>query len=246
MISKFMNFFIFISFFPTISFANSSTMSFLNLLSHGENFWNVSIEIFIFFTLLNFIPAGLLMMTSFTRIIIVLSLLRNALGTVYSPPNQILIGLSLFLTFFIMFPVFEKIYNTSYVPWNKEKITLSVALDRSLIPLQNFMQKQTRKSDLILFFNLAKIPFPKKISLIPMRVLLPAFMISELKTAFQIGFTVFIPFLIIDLVVASILMSLGMMMVPPSTISLPFKLILFVLSDGWNLLITSLSQSFIF
>ncbi|AEH39642.1 type III protein export, membrane component [Buchnera aphidicola (Cinara tujafilina)] len=245
MFIKLTSLFFFIALYPSISSATVSFESMFHLINQGTNFWTFSIETFIFFTLLSFISAGLLMMTSFTRIIIVFSLLRNALGTPYSPPNQVLVGLSLFLTFFIMSPVLDKIYHTAYIPFQKENISLEIALKRSIIPIHNFMKRQTKSSDLLLFFDLAKIPYVKKKSLIPMRILLPAYMISELKTAFQIGFTIFIPFLIIDLVVASVLMALGMMMVSPSTISLPFKLILFVLADGWRLLIMSLSQSFL-
>lgn len=244
MFNKLVSLFIFVAFCPTVSSANFSFASLFDSINQGTNFWTFSIETFILYTLLSFIPAVLLMMTSFTRIIIVFGLLRNALGTPYSPPNQILVGLALFLTFFIMSPVIDKIYKTAYIPFKNETIHIETALKRSIIPLHDFMKKQTKLSDLLLFFNLAKIPYVKKKSTIPMRILVPAFIISELKTAFQIGFTIFIPFLIIDLVVASVLMALGMMMVPPSTISLPFKLILFVLADGWRLLLMSLSQSF--
>lgn len=206
---------------------------------------NISVQSSMIITLLSFIPVCLLMMTCFTRIIIVFSLFRNALGTPYSPPNQVLVGLSLFLTFFIMSPVFNKIYDTSLVPLYKHEINIDTALRNVVQPLSQFMLKQTRKSDIAVFWKLAKLPFPIDTNNIPIRVLMPSFVISELRTAFQIGFTVFLPFLIIDLVIASILMSLGMMMVPPATISLPFKLILFVLSDGWKLLIISLSKSFV-
>jgi len=186
----------------------------------------------------------LLMMTSFTRIIIVFSLLRSALGTQSSPPNQVLVGLALFLTFFIMAPVGDRIYTEAYLPLADNKISFSEALDRGSIPLRSFMLKQTREPDLTLFTKIAKIPKPESIDKISMRVLIPAFVTSELKTAFQIGFIVFIPFLIIDMVVASVLMSMGMMMMSPVIVSLPFKIMLFVLVDGWTLLIGSLVQSF--
>lgn len=180
----------------------------------------------------------------FTRIIIVLGLLRNALGTPTAPPNQILLGLALFLTFYIMSPVLDDIYQHAYQPFNQEKISLEEALDEAIKPLHQFMLKQTRQTDLALFSNLAKSPEFNSESDIPLRILIPSFITSELKSAFQIGFILFIPFLIIDLVVASVLMALGMMMVPPATVSLPFKLMLFVMVDGWQLVIGSISQSF--
>ena len=184
------------------------------------------------------------MMTSFTRIVIVLSLLRQALGTQNSPTNQIIVGLSLFLTFFIMSPVADKIYTDAYLPLSENKISFNEALDRGSVPLRAFMVRQTRAADLSLFTRIAKQEKPESADKIPMRVLIPAYVTSELKTAFQIGFIVFIPFLIIDMVVASVLMSMGMMMMSPVIVSLPFKIMLFVLVDGWNLLIGSLVQSF--
>ncbi|WP_244278931.1 flagellar type III secretion system pore protein FliP [Buchnera aphidicola] len=215
-----------------------------HVLDDGGQTWSVPVQTLVFLTSLTFLPAFLLMMTSFTRIIIVFGLLRNALGTPYAPPNQILIGLALFLTFFIMSPTFDKIYQDAYVPFSEEKINMEDAISKGSIPLKKFMLNQIRMPDLELFSKLANISYYENKNDIPMRILLPSFITSELKTAFQIGFTIFIPFLIIDLVVASVLMALGMMMVPPSTISLPFKLMLFVLVDGWQLLITSLAQSF--
>jgi flagellar biosynthetic protein FliP len=215
-----------------------------HLTNDGGQTWSVPIQTLVFLTSLTFLPAFLLMMTSFTRIIIVFGLLRNALGTPYAPPNQILIGLALFLTFFIMSPTFDKIYQDAYIPFSKDKISMEDAITTGSIPLKEFMLNQTRNPDLELFSKLAHISSYKNKHDIPMRILLPSFVTSELKTAFQIGFTIFVPFLIIDLVVASVLMALGMMMVPPSTISLPFKLMLFVLVDGWQLLISSLAQSF--
>ncbi|XBC44656.1 MAG: flagellar type III secretion system pore protein FliP [Buchnera aphidicola (Schlechtendalia peitan)] len=213
-------------------------------LPDGGQSWTLPLQILVFITSLTFIAPAILMMTSFSRIIIVFSLLRNALGTPYSPPNQILLGLSLFLTFFIMSPVFNKIYTDAYLPFVENKINMNVAIEKGIKPLHKFMIKQTRENDLVFFSKLAHMSSYSNKEEVPMRVLLPSFVTSELKTAFQIGFTIFIPFLIIDLVVASVLMALGMMMVPPSTISLPFKLMLFVLVDGWQLLITSLTQSF--
>ncbi|QCI22544.1 flagellar biosynthetic protein FliP [Buchnera aphidicola (Macrosiphum gaurae)] len=215
-----------------------------HVLDDGGQTWSVPVQTLVFLTSLTFLPAFLLMMTSFTRIIIVFGLLRNALGTPYAPPNQILIGLALFLTFFIMSPTFDKIYQDAYVPFSEEKMNMEDAISKGSIPLKKFMLNQIRIPDLELFSKLANISYYENKNDIPMRILLPSFITSELKTAFQIGFTIFIPFLIIDLVVASVLMALGMMMVPPSTISLPFKLMLFVLVDGWQLLITSLAQSF--
>jgi flagellar biosynthetic protein FliP len=210
----------------------------------GGTQWSLSIQTLLLLTGLTFLPALLLMMTSFTRIIIVLSLLRSALGTQSSPPNQVLVGLALFLTFFIMAPVGEKIFTDAYQPLAENRITFVDALDRGAVPLRGFMLKQVRDADLALFTKIAKQPTPTKTADIPMRVLIPAFVTSELKTAFQIGFIVFIPFLIIDMIVASVLMSMGMMMMSPVIVSLPFKIMLFVLVDGWTLLIGSLVGSF--
>ncbi|NDU85636.1 MAG: flagellar type III secretion system pore protein FliP [Ferrovum sp.] len=210
----------------------------------GGQTYSFSVQTLILLTSLSFLPALLLMMTGFTRIIIVLSLLRSALGTQTSPPNQVLIGLALFLTFFVMSPVFDKIYSTAWQPYSDEKITFQEALERGGVPLKSFMLHQTRESDLGLFVKISNSAALQSPDQVPYKVLVPAFVTSELKTAFQIGFVIFIPFLIIDMVVASVLMSMGMMMVSPSIISLPFKLMLFVLADGWNLLIGSLVQSF--
>ncbi len=210
----------------------------------GGQTWSLSVQTLVLLTSLSFLPALLLSMTSFTRILIVLGLLRTAIGTQSSPPNQVLVGLSLFLTFFVMSPVFDKVYSDAYKPFNENKISGEKALERGIQPFKLFMLKQTREADLAMFAKLANSPpmdGPEQVSL---RILLPAYVISELKTAFQIGFTIFIPFLVVDLVVASVLMSMGMMMVPPATISLPFKLMLFVLVDGWQLLIGALAQSF--
>ncbi|MDP2266177.1 MAG: flagellar type III secretion system pore protein FliP [Thiobacillus sp.] len=210
----------------------------------GGQTYSLSLQTLLLLTSLSFLPAALLMMTSFTRIIIVLSLLRMALGTQSTPPNQVLIGLALFLTLFVMGPTFDKIYVEAYQPLSENRIQMQEALDKGAVPLRAFMMKQTRETDLALFVKMSRSEQPKTAADIPMRVLIPAYITSELKTAFQIGFAVFIPFLIIDMVVASILMAMGMMMVSPAIVSLPFKLILFVLVDGWNLLLGSLAQSF--
>ncbi len=210
----------------------------------GGTQWSLSIQTLLLLTGLTFIPAMLLMMTSFTRIIIVFSLLRHALGTQTSPPNQVLVGLALFLTFFIMAPVGEQVYRDAYVPLSENKLNFPDALERAAVPVRAFMLRQVREADLATFARVAKVPPPARTEEIPMRILIPAFVTSELKTAFQIGFIVFIPFLIIDMVVASVLMSMGMMMMSPVIVALPFKIMLFVLVDGWNLLIGSLVMSF--
>ncbi len=207
--------------------------------------YSVPIQTLLFFTALSFLPAILLMMTAFTRIVIVLSLLRQALGTQSAPPNQVIVGLSLFLTFFVMGPTFDKVYAEAYLPYSTNAINFEAALQKGEDPLRQFMVKQTRQSDLALFVRLAKLPPDSKAQTVPFRVLVPAFVTSELKSAFQIGFMIFIPFLVIDIVVASVLMSLGMMMLSPVLVALPFKLMLFVLADGWNLLIGSLAASFV-
>ncbi len=210
----------------------------------GSQTYTLTIQTLLFLTSLTFLPAVLLMMTSFTRIIIVLSLLRQALGAVQAPPNQVLVGLSLFLTFFVMSPVLERMYTEAYVPFSDRRIGFNDAVDRAAVPLKQFMLRQTRESDIAVFAKLANQPQMNGPEDVPMKVLVPAYVISELKTAFQIGFVVFIPFLIIDLVVASVLMSMGMMMLSPVIISLPFKIMLFVLVDGWNLMVGSLVRSF--
>ncbi|MCB1941492.1 MAG: flagellar type III secretion system pore protein FliP [Candidatus Accumulibacter sp.] len=210
----------------------------------GSQTYTLSIQTLLTLTALTFIPAALLMMTSFTRIIIVLSLLRHALGTQTSPPNQVLVGLSLFLTFFIMSPVLDSIYSEAYLPLSENRITYVQAIERGAVPLRKFMLKQTRESDIALFARMTNAPRFQSADDIPMRLLIPAFATSELKTAFQIGFIIFIPFLIVDMVVASVLMSMGMMMMSPVMIALPFKLMLFVLVDGWHLILGSLVASF--
>ncbi len=210
----------------------------------GGTTYSLTIQTLLLMTALTFIPAIVLMMTGFTRIIIVMSLLRHALGTQTTPPNQVLVGLTLFLTFFVMSPVLDRVYTEAYLPLAENKINVMEAAERAAIPMRGFMLKQTRESDLALFAGIAKIERIEKPEETPLRILVPAFVISELKTAFQIGFIIFIPFLVIDMVVASMLMSMGMMMMSPVMVALPFKLMLFVLVDGWHLVIGSLIQSF--
>jgi flagellar biosynthetic protein FliP len=210
----------------------------------GGTSYSVPIQTLLFFTVLSFLPAVLLLMTGFTRIVIVLSLLRQALGTQAAPPNQVIVGLSLFLTFFVMAPTFDKIYEKAYAPYAAGTLAVDQALKEGVAPLRVFMLKQTRQSDVMLFAKLAKLPADVKGEDVPLTVLVPAFVTSELKSAFQIGFMIFIPFLVIDMIVASVLMSLGMMMLSPVLVALPFKLMLFVLADGWNLLLGSLAASF--
>ncbi|TDM09403.1 MAG: flagellar biosynthetic protein FliP [Ideonella sp. MAG2] len=210
----------------------------------GGGSYSVPIQTLLFFTSLTFLPAVVLLMTGFTRIVIVLSLLRQALGTQAAPPNQVIIGLSLFLTFFVMSPTLDKVYDQAWKPYSANQIGFDQALAKAELPMREFMLKQTRQADVQLFAKLAKIDESVKGEDVPFRVLVPAFVTSELKTAFQIGFLIFIPFLIIDMIVASVLMSLGMMMLSPVLVALPFKLMLFVLADGWNLLLGSLAASF--
>jgi flagellar biosynthetic protein FliP len=211
----------------------------------GGTSYSVPIQTLLFFTALSFLPAVLLLMTGFTRIVIVLSLLRQALGTQAAPPNQVIVGMSLFLTFFVMQPTIDRVYTQAWAPYQAQQIDFNEALKRGEVPMREFMLKQTRQSDMQLFAKLAKVDTTKvKAEDMPFSVLVPAFVTSELKSAFQIGFLIFIPFLIIDMIVASVLMSLGMMMLSPVLVALPFKLMLFVLADGWNLLLGSLAASF--
>ena len=236
-----------LSTFPVTALAQAGGNATLPLLvgqSAGGTSYSVPIQTLLFFTALSFVPAVLLLMTSFTRIVIVLSLLRQALGTQAAPPNQVVVGLSLFLTFFVMGPTIDKVYADAWQPYSESKIAFDEALQRGEIPLRAFMLKQTRQADVMLFARLAKVDPGIKPVDVPFKVLVPAFVTSELKSAFQIGFLVFLPFLIIDMIVASVLMSLGMMMLSPVLIALPFKLMLFVLADGWNLLLGSLAASF--
>jgi len=204
----------------------------------------VVLQILFLMTILSLAPGLLIMTTSFTRIVVVLSFLRNALGTQQAPANQIIIGLSLFLTFFIMSPVWQQINTTALQPYKAQTISQEEAFKRAVLPVRKFMLSQTREKDLALFVSISKLPRPKNADGIPTLTLIPAFMISELRTAFQIGFLIYIPFLVVDMVVASVLMSMGMMMLPPVMISLPFKILLFVLVDGWGLVIGSLVKSF--
>jgi flagellar biosynthetic protein FliP len=232
-------------FMPFTAFAENG-MPLVNATpaSGGGQDYTLSLQTLILLTSLTFLPAAVLMMTGFTRIIIVLSLLRQALGTQSAPPNQVMIGLALFLTFFVMSPVMDKIYVDAYQPLAENAITMQEAMDKGVGPLKEFMMKQTREDDLALFANMAQVNSIATPDDVPLRVLVPAYMTSELKTAFQIGFAIFIPFLIIDMVVASILMAMGMMMVSPVIVALPFKLMLFVLVDGWQLMLGSLVESF--
>ena len=206
---------------------------------------SILLQIVFLLTILTLAPAILILMTSFTRLAVVFSFLRQAVGTQQTPSNQIIAGLALFLTFFIMMPIWQKINNNALQPYLHEKISQEVALKEAINPIRNFMLKQTREKDLGLFIKMAKINKPKNEDDIPTTILIPAFVISELKTAFIIGFVLFVPFLIIDMVVASVLLSMGMMMLPPIMVSLPFKLMLFVLVDGWNIIVGSLVKSFV-
>lgn len=230
---------------PAVALAAQGIPAFISIPgAGGSTNYSLSLETLILLTAMTFIPAALMMMTAFTRIVIVLALLRQALGTLQSPPNQVIVGLSLFLTLFVMSPVFDKIYANAYQPYEADKINIMQALEKGSEPLKEFMLHQTRKDDLALFVKISKSPPIQGPEAVPLKILVPAYVISELKTAFQIGFIIFIPFLIIDLVVASVLMALGMMMLSPVTVSFPFKLMLFVLVDGWGLIISSLVQSF--
>ncbi|MBW2407517.1 MAG: flagellar type III secretion system pore protein FliP [Deltaproteobacteria bacterium] len=206
---------------------------------------SVLLQIVFLLTILTLAPAILILMTSFTRIAVVFSFLRQAVGTQQTPSNQIIAGLALFLTFFIMMPIWQKINNNALQPYLHEEISQEIALKAAINPIRNFMFKQTREKDLSLFIKMAKINKPKNEDDIPTSILIPAFVISELKTAFIIGFVLFVPFLIIDMVVASVLLSMGMMMLPPIMVSLPFKLMLFVLVDGWNIIVGSMVNSFV-
>jgi flagellar biosynthetic protein FliP len=217
----------------------------LDLKVEGVGAVSAPLQIVLLLTLLSFIPAILVTMTSFTRIVIVFHFLRQAMGTQEMPSNQILVGLALFLTLFIMAPVGDRVYDAAVAPAMEGKIEISDAMTRATPALREFMLKQTREHDLALFVELAKAPRPQTPADLPMRVVIPAFVISELKTGFQMGFFLFVPFLLIDLVVATTLLSMGMMQLPPAMVSLPFKVLLFVMIDGWNLLVGSLVRSFL-
>ncbi|MBS4189243.1 flagellar type III secretion system pore protein FliP [Bacillus sp. FJAT-49705] len=205
---------------------------------------SMSVKLLLLLTVLSLAPSILILMTCFTRIVIVLSFVRTALATQQMPPNQVIIGLALFLTFFIMAPTFQQVNEEALTPLFNEEINLEQAYEKASVPFKEFMSAHTRQQDLALFLEYSKAETPESIEDIPLTALVPAFAISEIKTAFQIGFMIFIPFLVIDMVVASVLMSMGMMMLPPVMISLPFKILLFVLVDGWYLVVKSLLQSF--
>ena len=212
--------------------------------SHSAGQLSTSLQLLLLFSVLSLAPALLIMMTSFTRIIVVLSFLRQAMSTQQMPPNQVLISLALFLTYFIMAPVWSQINDRAVAPMLAGKITQADALREGAVPLREFMLRQTREKDLALFVSLSHRPAPHSASDLPMSTVIPSFMISELRTAFQMGFVIYLPFLIVDMVVSSVLMSMGMMMLPPAMISLPFKILLFVLVDGWHLIVRSLVLSF--
>ncbi len=231
------------------AYAQSKTMPFPKLsveVGKAANPEDVSITLQILFlmTILSLAPAILILTTAFTRIIVVFHFLKQAMGTTQMPPSQVLVGLAMFLTFFVMAPTWTKVNNEALQPYLQKKMSLEAAYDKGVMPLRDFMFRQTREEDLGLFLNLANIEKPKNRDDVPTHVLIPAYAISELRVGFQIGFVLFIPFIIIDMVVASVLMSMGMMMLPPVMISLPFKLLLFILVDGWHLVVNSLMQSF--
>lgn len=223
--------------------AQATPLSVVAQNSGANTTYSVPIQTLLTFGALSFLPAVLLLMTSFTRLIIVFGLLRQALGLQTTPPNQVLVGMSLFLTFFIMSPTLEKIHQDAYKPYNEQKIGFEEAVEKGSEPLRVFMLKQTREADLALFTRIAKDK-PVEVSKTPLKILVPAFVTSELKTAFQTGFMIFIPFLVVDLIVASVLTAMGMMMLSPVLVALPIKLMLFVLADGWNLMMGSLVAGF--
>ena len=236
-----------ISAFSSQVFGESGLTGFpaLNVSSNGNTTeYSFPLQILLLMTGLTVLPSLVLGMTSFTRIIIVMSILRQALGTQQTPPNQVLIAISLFLTFFIMAPTFNKVYDNAALPYMEKTMPANIALETASAEMKVFMVKNTRKSDLIMFTELAGLQKFDEVADIPFRIALPAFMTSELKTAFQIGFLLFLPFLVIDMVISSILMSLGMMMLSPMLVALPFKLLLFVLVDGWSMTVGSLVSTF--
>lgn len=231
----------------TLAFAEPMPIPSLNIgvgTATKPNDVAVTVQIFLLLTIMSLAPGLLIMTTSFTRISVVLSFLRTALGTQSAPSNQVILSLSMFLTFFIMTPVWQQINKEAYQPWKAQQISQEQAMNQAVKPLRKFMLSQTREKDLALFVKLSKLPRPKNAEEIPTLTIIPAFMISELRTAFQIGFLIYIPFIVVDMVVASVLMSMGMMMLPPVMISLPFKILLFTLVDGWGLVIGSLVNSF--
>ncbi len=237
-----------ITVFANVAFAEPSISLFGKSVALEDNSnpqnYVFSLQLLFLLTILTLAPSILIMMTGFTRILIVLSFIRNALGLQQTPPNQLVIGLALFLTFFIMAPIATEINNEAIQPFIREEITQDIAIERAMKPIRNFMFKQTRDKDLGLFLSMKGKANVGNLDEIPTHVLIPAFIISELKTAFQIGFIIYIPFLVIDMVVASTLMAMGMMMLPPVIISLPFKILLFILVDGWNLIVKSLVLGF--
>lgn len=241
---------VFLSLFIITSFAEAAPLVPIPSISVGVEAASnpqdvaLSLQILLTLTVLTLAPSILIMMTSFTRILVVLSFLRSALATQQMPPNQVLVGLALFITFFTMSPYLEQVNKQGLQPYLAGTIDQETAITAALQPMRTFMFKQTRESDLSLFVNLSEGPRPNSPEEVPTMILIPSFIISELKTAFQIGFLIYIPFIVIDMVVASTLMSMGMMMVPPAMISLPFKLLLFILVDGWHLIISSLIASF--
>lgn len=226
---------------PSALFAQSVNID----LGEGGTLTGRVIQLVVLTTVLALAPSILVVITSFVRIVVVLSILRSAMGTQTTPPNTVMISLALFLTFFIMQPALERAYNDGIQPLIEERIDERVAFERAIAPFHEFMRSQVREKDVALFTGFARLPPPESPEAIPLRVLIPAFMISELKRAFEIGFLLFIPFIVVDMVVASVLMSMGMMMLPPVMISLPFKLIFFVLVDGWNLVCAALVESFL-
>jgi flagellar biosynthetic protein FliP len=227
----------------TTADAQTAPLALANEAAAGQSY-TLSIQILVLMTLLTLLPAAILSTSAFVRIIIVLSILRQALGTAQTPPNQVLLGIALFLTFFVMSPVISDIHENAVVPYMDGQFTATEAFKTGIEPLRRFMLDQTRDSDLALFASIAGVPDLPSAEEAPLSIVVPSFMVSELKTAFQIGFLVFIPFLIIDLVVSSVLMSMGMMMLSPMLISLPFKIMLFVMVDGWALLLGTLASSF--
>lgn len=246
---KFLALFVVPMIVPALAFAQAANNTNLALPGMSINFGQGvdlvdSLEVLLLFTILTLAPSILILCTSFTRILIVLSFMRQAIGTQNMPPNQLLIGLSLFLSLFVMQPTGERIYNNAIKPYMAKEITTTVAVDEIVLGLRSFMEKQVRKADIGLFYDVTGKTAPQTIADVPIHYLIPAFIISELKTAFQIGFLLYIPFLILDMVVASVLMAMGMMMLPPVVVSLPFKLLLFVLVDGWQLVTGSILRSF--
>jgi flagellar biosynthesis protein FliP len=230
--------------FGIYSYAQASILPGIDLGSDDPEKVSNTLRIIILLTVMSIAPAFLVLMTCFTRIVIVLGFVRTALGTQQMPPNQVIIGLALFMTFFVMGPTFSEVNKEALQPFMDEKMSQQEAFDKASTPLKEFMTKHTREKDLALFMDYAKMDRPESIEDIPLTALVPAYAISELKSAFQMGFMIFVPFLVIDMIVASILMSMGMMMLPPVMISLPFKILLFILVDGWNLIVKSLLMSF--